>query len=521
MPPLRGFIRSLHFLIIASALACQGDNLPLGPAVGTLEITASTTGAEPDADGYTVQMDAQPAQAIGATATVQATEITAGNHTVQLAGIAGNCTVVGENPRSITITAGETTTVTFEVTCTSTTGSLRITSTTSGPWPDLDGYTVAVDGNPVAIGINSTSIIPNLAAGVHMVALADMDANCRVNGESSRPVTVAAGEQVIVSFAVFCPAITGRYEATDLGEFDGGQDWSSGYAINPTGQIVGVSGDALNNTRAWRLENGLMADLGTLGGVTSTALAINPSGQVVGESLLAGDGTHAFLWHDGVMADLGALGGTFNYSRARGINPQGQVVGGTSVPGDQFHAFLWHNGIMRDLGTLGGTHSEAYAINREGQVVGYSLTAQGVPRAFLWESGVMTDLGTFNRCCSIATGINRHGQVVGYVFDLYYEGDWILPRAFVWESGVMTELSGRPDYPSVANGINHRGQIVGCIGGQPVIWEGGVPTELGGLSREGGGGCAMAINSAGQVVGETQAEAPLNLIWRATLWTPR
>lgn len=535
MPVLGDFDRLILFVIAASTLACQGDNLPLAPAVGTLEITASTTGAEPDADGYTVQMDDQPAQVIGAAATVQATAITAGNHTVQLAGIAGNCSVVGENPRSIIITAGETTTVSFEVACIATRGSIKVISTTSGLWPDVDGYTVVVDGKSQGIGLNSVSITTGLAAGVHVVALDGMAANCRVDGERSRPVTVVARHQAIVTFAVFCPPLTGRYEATDLGELDGGEDFSFANAINPAGQVVGYSnigpgyaGSSI--TRGWLWENGVMTDLGTLGGASSIATGINPSGEVVGYSDVGADGTiHAFLWRNGVMTDLGALGGGYGdalstYSAAYGISAKGQVVGISLAPGGQSHAFLWDKGVMRDLGTLGGSEGVARAINREDQVVGSSHTDQEVGRGFLWENGVMTDLGSLGgRCCSVANGINRHGEVVGYVYDLNEIGgqDPSTFRAFVWKKGVMTELAGLSGVPSVATAINLNGQIVVCTEDKAVLWQDGVMTTVGGLTRE-GRGCAKAINPAGQLVGESVSERPGgDLEGRATLWSPR
>ena len=57
------------------------------------------------------------------------------------------------------------------------------------------------------------------------------------------------------------------------------------------------------------LSEDTFVDLGTLGGPASQAKAINDKNQVVGWSQTADGDGHAFLWEDGLMTDLGHLGG--------------------------------------------------------------------------------------------------------------------------------------------------------------------------------------------------------------------
>jgi probable HAF family extracellular repeat protein len=69
------------------------------------------------------------------------------------------------------------------------------------------------------------------------------------------------------------------------------------------------------------------------------AYDLNDRGQVVGYSTTASGETHAFLWKDGVMIDLGTLGGTC--SNAYAINRSGQIVGSSTTDSGESHAVLW------------------------------------------------------------------------------------------------------------------------------------------------------------------------------------
>lgn len=111
---------------------------------GDLDVSTSTTGSDLDADGYTVVVDGTQSQAIGVNATVRFADLEAGDHGVELTGVASNCTVGGSNPRTVSVTAGEVASTTFSVTCEATGGTVttRITGLGSiGPGTATPGST--------------------------------------------------------------------------------------------------------------------------------------------------------------------------------------------------------------------------------------------------------------------------------------------------------------------------------------------------------------------------------------------
>ena len=268
-----------------------------------------------------------------------------------------------------------------------------------------------------------------------------------------------------------------------------GGDGSRAAAINNAGQIVGHSditqidpdtGVQLDRPFLWLPEPayGLpagMHNLGTLGDdYHSYADDINDFGQVVGHSRPAGlPNTHAFRWQNGVMTDLGSLGAAENTSQAKGINNLGQVVGWSYDDEIVRHAILFDNGQLIDLGSLGGFAwgsnplSEAFDINEAGQIAGQSFAeprpGDSQRHVFSWNAGELTDLnelGGYLRSTYVRA-INNAGHVIG---------DTDLHGGVLWKNGRMIDLSDEIAatgwFLYTVQDINDYGQIVGW-GKQP------------------------------------------------------
>jgi TolB protein len=102
------------------------------------------------------------------------------------------------------ITAGDTASARFDVTCPDEFGGLVIRLLVSGEDQDPSGYTVVLDGQPQTSGIFGGSLGFRVGAGTHTAEVTDRTASCPVDGGAIRTVQVPPGGATTVDFQITC-----------------------------------------------------------------------------------------------------------------------------------------------------------------------------------------------------------------------------------------------------------------------------------------------------------------------------
>ncbi len=128
--------------ITASAAGMSGTAAIVVPLTGFVRVTSVTTGVDLDPDGYWVNVSGGGGGPVATNGTVTVARLIPGDRGVQLTGLAVNCEVSGLNPRPVTVPAGDTAIVTFDITCTPA-AELAFTTTRDG---DAEIYTVKTNG---------------------------------------------------------------------------------------------------------------------------------------------------------------------------------------------------------------------------------------------------------------------------------------------------------------------------------------------------------------------------------------
>jgi TolB protein len=195
-------------LVGLSLSSCSDPAEP--PPGGTLAVSTSTSGNDPDPDGFNLSIDDTHSLALLPSGTAEL-DLSPGRHTLQLVGVAEHCSVTPGTSVEVDIRAGSTTPVAFQVTC-SRTGA-RITVTTTGLDLDPDGYRVVADGSDRGAIASNGTVITKLDPGSRTISLAGLASNCAIEGSAAHTVTIVTAEVAPIDFVVVCtalPKLTGQ-----------------------------------------------------------------------------------------------------------------------------------------------------------------------------------------------------------------------------------------------------------------------------------------------------------------------
>ena len=216
-PTRRWVLSTAAWLILGSA--CRDTPGPAEPAplvrTGSIQISVSMTGEDLQgaftASG--VNESVSRSTAGSASGSVVVDGLPPGSYDLYLS-VALNCAVNGENPRSVTVNADDTTAVVVPVACVVATGTVRVTTVTTGVDLDRDGYRLRIDGHSVtgapvqSISLMSandtTTLLRVRVIGNTRLTLYGLAINCDPADSASRPVQISPGDTAAFTFAVAC-----------------------------------------------------------------------------------------------------------------------------------------------------------------------------------------------------------------------------------------------------------------------------------------------------------------------------
>ncbi len=210
---------------LSFAVTCTSATL------GSIRVTAVTTGDDIDPNGYEVNDPTDPEGypiLLPANGSVVIDRVQPGDTPLSIWDVASNCAVVGPNDQAVPVNAGATSEVTVAVTCAANLPSIRVTIATTGTDIDPDGYGLYFQGAHISCGTVPLGCPPSVPVNgvftlsglnpfeLYEVVLWDVAPNCAVSDDNDRYVTVTKGATVDVMFAITCSsnAVTGSIRVT-------------------------------------------------------------------------------------------------------------------------------------------------------------------------------------------------------------------------------------------------------------------------------------------------------------------
>ena len=146
------------------------------------------------------------------------------------------------------------------------------------------------------------------------------------------------------------------------------------FGLNDQGDVVGQIG---SQAYWWPNDGPRQAIAGM-----QHAMSINNRREIAGVARFGDANDRAALYADGVLTDLGTLGGKMSYGLS--INQAGAVTGRADIRTGADRPFRWQRGgAMQNLGHINGFDAGAEDINDKGHVLGYTLDDRLVLVSFI------------------------------------------------------------------------------------------------------------------------------------------
>ncbi len=193
---------SLLAIVLAS---CTASN---EPDVGSLLVSVTTTGTNPDPDGYLIAIGQEPGEPIPAVGDITVDALPPGDYPAKLSGLAPNCFVTGTNPLTVKVTAGAKATATFAVSCPGAGTRVKVTTIATGTDFDPNGYMLTFGSD--ATRRVSTQGVTNLfitEVGPLTLTLGDVAPNCTPDPTNPTTITTALDTETPLTLKVACTAL--------------------------------------------------------------------------------------------------------------------------------------------------------------------------------------------------------------------------------------------------------------------------------------------------------------------------
>lgn len=105
-------------LLLLALTACGDESTVEPTGRGSMVVVVQTSGPDQDPDGYSLVLDDTTNLALPVAGTTTFTDLSIGEHALELTGLSTNCSPAGAPPTSVTIAAETDATVDIDVTCT-------------------------------------------------------------------------------------------------------------------------------------------------------------------------------------------------------------------------------------------------------------------------------------------------------------------------------------------------------------------------------------------------------------------